>query len=283
MGLKGNVKQVKKRSYFARLDSGIIVPGKVYRGIHFREDYTASFNSNGLITSWTGMDADKTTEEQWSKEYRYDSLGRIRKLCFGSRPVFIYCYDSLSGKLHSVIHPGNQKSLDLPESKECFFYDKKGKLIKKTRTDYHSGTETWTRTFHYTYDAKGRLVKESGTFTNSDSVSEYTSCIYKNNETLMTYTSREPKSPEYLQKLDSNGRLVEYREKFSGEKSFSNVTSYTYNANNDVLTEKQYLHGKITSTVSYQYDYDANANWIKMIVFLNDQPHCIHLREISYY
>ncbi len=283
IGLKGKVKSIKKRSYFTKVDSGKIVPGKAYLGIHFREDYTLAFNSDGLVIAWTGMDSDKIQETQWNREYHYDSLRRITGLYFGSRLSFIYNYDSLSGKLRSVIHTGNNASLDPPQSKDSFFYNKKGQLIKKIRTDFDSWTETFIRTFRYEYDSKGRIVQESATFTNNNSVSEHTSYIYKNDETFIVYKSSEQQAPEYFQKRDSTGKLMGYHEKFSWEKTFHSKELYTYNEHNDKAREEHYSGGKLVSTIRYRYEYDTNGNWTKMIIFLNDQPHCIHLREITYY
>jgi|GEM_PF-5148242 len=283
LGLKGQVKSLKKRSYFTKLDSGTIMPGNAYRGTHFREDYTMSFNSTGLVISSTGMDPDKTQEAQWNREYQYDSLGRIIRLSYGSTPLRLYTYDSLTQKLKHISHIGSSGRPDMPESKESFFYNAKGRLIRKTDTDYHSNTEAYTVTYLYTYDAKGRIIKESKSFMNSLAISSVLSYTYARGQTLITETTHEANVPEFYRMLDSAGRLMECGEKFGREKTHSTFITYSYHANNDVDTEKHYLYGSLNSTISYQYEYDTNGNWTKMITFLNHEPHCIHLREITYY
>ncbi len=282
IGLKGNVKFVKKRSYFARTDSGKIVKGPVYRGTHFSDDFTYEFDETGKVITWTEMDSDKTQEARWTRAYKYDSLGRITQLYFGSMLSFIYKYDSLS-RLSSVIHVGNYGSLDPPSSVESFFYNKKGQLIKKIKTDYYSKTETGKLITWYKYDVKGRIINESGSFTNSTSIHGVKNYKYNNKLTITTEETKDHTIPAFYQKFDSTGKILENWERYTWADTYYNKEFYTYNEYGNVVLEKGYLNGKLNSVLKYDYEYDAKGNWTKMVIFLNDKPHCIHLREIIYH
>ena len=55
--------------------------------------------------------------------------------------------------------------------------------------------------------------------------------------------------------------------------------------NNDIIDDKIYNYkGVVVEKSSYEYlEYDVNKNWVKRIVYRNDNPLVIEERDVKYY
>ena len=58
-----------------------------------------------------------------------------------------------------------------------------------------------------------------------------------------------------------------------------------YNYNNDIIKTTTYYHkGKVGEETTFEYlEYDVNKNWVKRIVYKNDNPLIIEERDIKYH
>ncbi len=102
---------------------------------------------------------------------------------------------------------------------------------------------------------------------------------------------------------DENGNLSEVK-RFKTEEVIDSKKVYSFDDNSNIRTSELHKEGKLVSKNNYNYDeegnfnelkfgnssvytykynYDAKGNWIKKIVFENDDPSGILTREIEYF
>ena len=62
------------------------------------------------------------------------------------------------------------------------------------------------------------------------------------------------------------------------------MTTYKYDSNNHKTEEKIFdINGRVRKTISFNYEYDEQKNWIYKIMYVNSVPTIIVEREIIYY
>jgi hypothetical protein len=105
-------------------------------------------------------------------------------------------------------------------------------------------------------------------------------------------------------KYDSDGKLIEMQ-RFKTKEVIDDKEKYSFNENGSIKESEFYKKNKIlsknrykyteskdnyselvfgdTTIFKYKYIYDVEGNWIKKIIFENDNPSGILLREIEYF
>ena len=143
--------------------------------------------------------------------------------------------------------------------------------------------------FFYKYDKKGNIIEDNlGMFYSEinfhlGAVNKY---YYDNNNKII---KRELYSENPSDKInvsweyswDSNGNLIE----LSASGNINEREVNNYNSNNDIIDDKFYNYkGVVIVKGSYEYlEYDVNKNWVKRIVYRNDNPLVIEERDIKYH
>ena len=146
---------------------------------------------------------------------------------------------------------------------EDFFYkyDKKGNIIEDNLGRFDSETEFYPGINKYYYDDENKKTRR-----------EYYDEITKQNHVSWEY------------KYDSYNNLTEFRE-LSGSGNIFKREVNNYNNNNDLINDKTYNYrGKVIEESTYEdLEYDVNKNWVKQIIYRNDNPLVIVERDIKYH
>lgn len=160
-----------------------------------------------------------------------------------TRTTFLYQNDQL-------VEHNNYDAQGVLYGTGSYEYDenkKLTKLIDKT-TD---GRVNWTKT--YKYDSNGNLIETNR--------SKIKSII----ETEEKYS------------YDENGNVIESN--FYKSKKLISKNTYKYNEDYDII---ELTHGN-GNVYTYKYKYDYKGNWIKKIVFLNNNPTGVLTRKMEYF
>ena len=167
--------------------------------------------------------------------YLYDSKDNLSiKSCSysdGSVSSYTYTYDSEGNMTKEVYTTSNGGTVSHQSETNCY-YDTRGNLIKKTRTEY--GTKYTT---DFTYDTGGNLIKEVHTTTSeSDSYSYMSEYTYdsKGNLTQEKYTSISGSVSTTTYKYDANGNVTECVE--LDDDGYRYAMSLTYDKNGNVVS-----------------------------------------------
>ena len=144
---------------------------------------------------------------------------------------------------------------------EDIFYkhDKKGNRIEDNLGMFYSATNFNFAKNKYYYDNNNNYIKRE---------------LYSENPSDEINVSWE-------YRWDSNGNLIELLA--SGNINEREVNNYNYN--NDIIKTTTYYHkGKVGEETTFEYlEYDVNKNWVKRIVYKNDNPLIIEERDIKYH
>jgi YD repeat-containing protein len=160
-----------------------------------------------------------------------------------SRTMYLY-------QNNKLVEYNNYDSQGMPFGTGNYEYNADGQIVRliDNTTD---GRHNWTKA--YQYDSKGNLV-EVDNFKAADVIDTKEKYTYGNNGHLIK--SDLLKSDKVLSrsnhKYDEDGNLIEL--------NYGDSDLYTF-----------------------RYSYDFKGNWVKKIVFENDNPSGILLREIEYF
>ena len=116
-------------------------------------------------------------------------------------------------------------------------------------------------------------------------------------KTSSTYNIEEGRSIEYL--IMEYGDVPEYtwltnfiidwnvakNKKTQNEKLPNGIQiKYIFDKKTQLMTEKDVIdiQGKVTEKVTYQYEFDGNGNWTKVIQSINEQPVAMAIRTFEY-
>jgi hypothetical protein len=143
------------------------------------------------------------------------------------------------------------------------------------------------------YDSQGMLFGTGKYQTNDDG--KVIRLDYKTNDGRYNWSE----SYQY----DKNGNITEIKQ-FKTEEVFDTKELYAYNEHGKIAESEFHKDGKLVSknqynydkegnfdrlnfgdsaTYTYKYNYDEKGNWTKKIVFENNEPSGILVREIAYF
>jgi hypothetical protein len=174
--------------------------------------------------------------------------------------------DSITGFQRKVYHYDEQDRLDKILSygyynenrntvvqEEVFGYDKKGMIVKNTQTSFPDKVVT---KFNYAYSKNGDLTENH--------------LVTEGNDIL------------YLNEFDVKGQLYKTKITYALTPDNNTFSSLELNTHGDVAAMTSSQKNKATVR-TYQYEYDAQGNWLKQTVKENGQLRFSIVRTISYY
>ncbi len=180
----------------------------------------------------------------------------------------------------------DEPALDLI-SKTTNKYDDKGNKIEVVAIDNGLFTDKSKKFVKYTrvFDSKGRVV-ELINYETSDSIRNKFTFKYDEKSNLsekLMYSPDGTLNARYTYKYDINGNLIEDDILLMPESKSFKRNTYKYDDRKS-LTEKKFFDvGELDYTLSYQYEYDSNGNWIKVTYSENGTPRIIISRVIEYF
>jgi hypothetical protein len=186
--------------------------------------------------NFSGQIGVRTSENSFSMEFnnRGEKIGEVT-------------YDSIGGIFSTSNYKFSNQGLKLEKS----VVDIEGRVIKKCS---------------YDYDSYGRIIK----FNISEplkgfdyyTVSEYDNMGNEVKSTIFDPSGQKVETGEYTYQNGNNVKLI--------LKDFLDtpiaISEYGYNMNGDIIKEVYYTGNNLKfEEYSYEYTYDYNNNWIKMI------------------
>lgn len=286
LNLHGRVKSIAKSSFFLLINDSIkgYLKGPPYKGIHDREDYFLQFDSTGNVLEYSEMDSEKTYF-QTTRKFQYDSMNRISFESVNNIVIKKYFYDSLS-QVKFIVWPESEYRKFRTDTKEYFFYAKKGGLLKRKKYEFTNFVDCDSVTVENVYESNGKIL-EATKFYNQRKVEsiKYTYFSALGTTKIEFYEmGDDQKSPNYSYSIkDSIGNEIEFGYKYDFESEMQEKSVNKFNSFNDQILELKYRFGKIYEKVEFQYEYDKANNWIQKKVIVNSKPHCVHFRKIEYF
>ena len=113
--------------------------------------------------------------ETYIAKIQYNKNGQRTYLENGNGTVTTYEYDENNNRLTRLL---TQKDVVMQDIK--YRYDENGNIIRRTNSDYYTGTKTKKVTTHsYTYDEQDRLTNAEGYYSQSGLVYDNTTRKYE--------------------------------------------------------------------------------------------------------
>jgi hypothetical protein len=280
----GKVKEFKVDVYHALLDSST---NKVMKGeiqskytsrIHYIYDdnfrlkiryyfsskggvyltYKSFYQTNGSLDSSCSFIRDAQNPNSW-KEYIYSAQGQLLvSKSFNKkgkeRDTYEYIYAEGGLKISETYLFWAK-----PSTKEDYFYNKQGWLIKVLKTYLKlENTQTITK---MTYDKSGNLL------------------------TRKNWNSKGKLSSDVTFKYDENNRIIEECRKAKDEHC-SVLHKFKYDEHSNIIEDYNYYENydstSVERTRKNSFVYDKNNNWTMKTTFIDDVPLEIVEREIIY-
>ena len=251
--VKGKVNHLTTEHYYAELDDD----GNVVKGEHNGDgemDQTVTFNEDGYITEAYFYDTDTMTS--WLKrdyedgrciaETRFDSKDNILS-------EWVWLYDE---------NDDNVERIQILEDGSLFsawklHYDDKHRLV--ARKSFRNPNSGLYDSLYWVLDKKGRQIEEHSY--------GYYGFYGKN---LIEYKGSSDQ-PSKVFVYDSYNDLSNILEMVYNDRDYISMIS---NFNADTV---------LAASVSFQFEYDKRGNWIKSIMYYNDEPKTYETRTIVYY
>jgi hypothetical protein len=80
------------------------------------------------------------------------------------------------------------------------------------------------------------------------------------------------------------GHVIEINFKFYNEPALDLKKTFQYDEHGNLLEEINITaDNTISRKEAFEYEYDAQANWIKKVIYIRDQPAYLIEREVEYY
>lgn len=189
-------------------------------------------------------------------------------------------------------------------------FDKNGKLVESKVYKLDGSIKN---TIRYEHDKNQQLIKEHTFMANGDLL--YTKTFIYNEmdkiSRIQMVNSEHKILAEWILTYDQDGKKIEedqyfpdrsekpvIRSIFKYDENGNKIQEHMYNPEDRLivrwlskydgenrLIEENYYYsdGSLNSKENYEYEYDSHGNWIKQIVYENDNPKFIIERTISYY
>ncbi len=161
---------------------------------------------------------------------------------------------------------------------EINFYDNKGFRVRQNSKSSNSGTYVTIYKYEYglnneqnTLDSIGKLYTKTKFIYDDDGNLSKEFVYDGDGSTLYTAEFKYDKDNNVIEVLNLNG---------NGKKVFH--TTMTYDEHGNQITSVESNNRGETSKVLSKYTFDQNGNWIKEIVYKNDQLKLYIEREINY-
>lgn len=256
LDLSKNVNTVHQRTYNAIFKDGKVIKGKKLINSEDHDEVIV-FNKNGFKVSDTYFSKDDEAKEKY--EFTYDSKMNI---------VGAYYYVYYNGYDYLVY-------------KNKFNYEYfEDKVYKEQLVDQYGNV---IHNAFCKYDKSGNMCEKKWYKTDSSLIRNFTRNI-DDNRNLVTEKIYSPDGKELhtvKYKYDLAFHLSE-KEICKGKK-LEVKYKFTYDQYNKIIeTDWCKENGDVFKKITYQYEYDDEGNWIRMIHFINDEVTKVTERQIFY-
>ena len=270
---------------------------RTYQYRYDREDH--------LIEVRQKWDDDKYSIDQ----YHYDYKGRLKtEIYISTYPPFYYGYSEYLYNDQDQLAAERSFDQDGESTGLRYSYDSKGRKTKKIlhsqgswikREDGVTSFERDSIGFYriqkeYSYNEAGELIEVISYGDNNDN--KYRSDYYQREKNgyeegllkRIEYISNN--NPEKEERLDSY-RTYEYdqdrrllREAYTGPNFIHGTTlaEYSYNSDGNLI-KLVYTFDNQTTTATFEYEFDAQKNWVKQVKSLDGEKLFVWTRKIEYY
>jgi hypothetical protein len=274
--LKGAVKSVVCETYdIVDIMSGEIIKGDKSESPSFNplsdnslgDNSIFSFNVLGEIENLTKFSPDGKIIYGMTNKFNKDNQiieSEISHNSTKSRTLF---------ERDKMGNPIKSKTLDFENKLICesiLKLDDSNRIIEGS-SSYPADNKSYLSKFEYTdnlkiqsiYDEKGSLIlmlkkNNKGKFIEKISYEkEKIAALYDNNDFLITYTVFD-------------------------ESELSRSFKYLNDEKGNIIDAKIYSNGDLDVSYKFEYEYDENSNWIKRVMFENDNPISVTTRSIEY-
>jgi len=280
----GDVKSVRYDSYLAeKTTEGYEIIEKGWEDVE-KADKFIEFNKDGKIIKISFYD--KAAKLEREHEYIYKDKKLIQSVTKYRKSIYVY--DSLDRVIKAKIFdrtPGEIKAENIDElaKKEKILvkyeYDEHGNLqyrIANNMKNGHSSTTT------YSYNKKGLLQKEETTI---DDYKEWYWYEYDTNGRIINKKWMDNVDGlienEIHQYSDNELVFTLWENYFEGE--LEGKITYEYKNGVEVEINEYDMEDQTQITWKYDYEFDAQNNWIKKIVHTYKGEYFIVNREIEYF
>jgi len=281
--LKGKVKTLLEKNYFAETSLGIISKGESFFE-YLNLDFFIVFNIQNKIIEYTSFESDCIVEKVVKLIYDENNLKR-EEIVFDSANFMIEKTNFIYDTNMKIIECNKFRNNQILIENKKFFYNEQNQLIEIT-TNNRSGK--LINTIKYKHNKFGCIEREFkdysedmiytiinkyefndiGLIDKKVEINKYSNNTDEN-RTIFIYTSDKKIIIEYV---NQNRKLPGYFNCYKYDK-FGNITKKTI-VDIDFNFIFQY---------EYSYIYDLNNNWTTKIEYENSIPWLITEREISYY
>jgi hypothetical protein len=274
--LKGNVKYISELQYEATYKFGEIEKSRFFGREYSEFD---EFGNKKLGRYFFVDDDIKYVND-------YDANNNIIETNYYESDTILvikikYKYDLKGNEIEKCIY----KRGNIIVEKKIFQYNSNNDIIEENCFDSNNKLSSKIK---YKYDIKGNKIEESNYNSDGSLFKKTTSEYDINNREIETNFYQPNNESEYVNqknthKYDGKGNLIE--SKYCADDGLNCSTStFKHNENGDIIEHTDFsLSNMKVSLNSYKFEYDKNGNWIKKIIFYNDEPKTIIERKIKYY
>lgn len=181
----------------------------------------------------------------------YYSNNRLDSITGFQKKIYHYNEHDKLEKINSYGYYDENRNTVVME--EVFEYDRKGMIVKNTQTALPEKTVT---RFNYAYNKNGELAEHH--------------LVTADNDIL------------YINEFDTKGQSYRTKIVYAKTPDNNSFSSVEFNQQGDISAMTSSQKNKVTLR-TYQYEYDAQGNWLKQTVTENSKIIYGIVRTISYY
>lgn len=244
--------------------------------------------------------------EEGSREFIFNQAGKVileRDRFLGKIFETVYTYDD-QGRIRHKIVADNENNI---YEEDHFLYDERGRLYEKidgdstlsriTKVEYKYDAKNrlqWERVVddiggmfianEYQWDKKGRKIRQNRYDMNMKLESYYLFKYDKKGNILEESIYDAPKTLALrtVRKYDKQSRLI-YEARYRGKVLEEVVEAIFDEQDNAVLSFLHKPQSKETTTISHQFTYDDQGNWIVDVTFIDGDSWGPETRKIYYF
>ncbi len=268
-GLKGNVRFLEEKTYYAVENSGKIEKGG------FKSGRFLSFNEDGNLLLEVSDSKDFSSKDT----YIYDSKGDLIKKRLSNNYNCTYVYDYVNNIIEETCY---YDSVNIA-NEYIYQDDSNGNLIEEK--PYDSERDYMGRTI-YKYDSNGKLIEENEYYEDDDNEILNKKCVF-DSRGYMTEENDYDEDGDLKQKwtynntYNSDGKLIE-GSIFDKDGKLISKSFFKYDSKGNRYKYITYdSDGKLFSNLNY-IEFDDKNNWITCTEMFKDRLEII-IRQIDYY
>lgn len=249
-------------------------------------------NTRGPITAkdWVLRGAVKSVKEC---TYGYDASGRNTTTFYCTEMEFSRTGLLLKRSMYSskekntpdsrYYYSNNRLDSITGFQKKVYHYDEESRLQKISSYGYYDGnSQTVITEETFGYNKKGMIISNAQNSLSDKTLTQSTYAYNKNGHVTEQHMVSPVIDILYQNEFDNKGQLYKTRIIYAKTPEQNNFCNMELNPQGDISAMTS--SSQKTATVrTYQYEYDAQGNWLKQAAKENDKPQYTAFRTITYY